>query len=75
MSDTRKHWNKQAKQALVGKKVVTAEYIDDEEFGTIFTIVLDDGTVIIPLADDEGNGAGSLQVQGGEHGVTCLPTL
>lgn len=70
-----KFWNAKAVKALVGKKITQAEYVEDEEFGHVFAIVLEDGTTIIPMADDEGNHPGSLQLQGGKHGVTCLPTI
>lgn len=67
------HWNKTAKEALVGKTIKDAAYVPDEEFGYVFCITLDDGTKIFPMADDEGNGPGSLQLEGNK--TTCLPTI
>ena len=70
-----KYWNEVAKKSIVGKKIKQAKYIRDKEFGLVFAIVLDDGTTMFPMRDDEGNGPGSLSMQGGKHGITCLPTM
>jgi hypothetical protein len=72
-------WNGMAAKVLVDKKIVAAEYIKDAEFGNILCIMLDDGTTIFPMADDEGNGPGSLHWSaksdsGGEHNGV-LPVL
>lgn len=64
--DYRKEWNEAAKKLLVGKKIVKVGYLLKEEtegLGWMYSslaIELDDGTVIWPSRDDEGNDAGAL---------------
>ncbi len=59
-------WNKYASDNLVGKKIVRASYMTDEEVENrgfmckALVIEFDDGTIIFPSADDEGNDAGAL---------------
>ncbi len=54
-------------KALVGKKIAKARYMSSEETKesgwskSPLLIELDDGMVIIPLQDDEGNDGGSLE--------------
>ena len=54
-------------KALVGKKIAKARYMSSEETKesgwskSPLLIELDDGTVIIPLQDDEQNEGGSLE--------------
>lgn len=60
-----KTWNKRAK-VLVGKKIKQARYMTEaeaEEFGWYsrgIVIFFEDGSHIIPMSDDEGNDAGSV---------------
>ena len=60
-----KEWNDRMTKALVGKKIVAVRYMTAEEAGSWsklpLMIKLSDGTVIIPLQDDEGNDGGSLE--------------
>lgn len=64
--DYRKEWNDRAKKLLVGKKIVKVGYLLKEEteglgwMHSSLAIELDDGTVIWPSRDDEGNDAGAL---------------
>jgi hypothetical protein len=68
------HWNEAARRTLVGRKIVSAKYVQvDGE--VLFAIQLDNGAIVIPMADDEGNGPGSLQVQYNPSGDGCLPTV
>ena len=52
-------------KALVGKKIMSVRYMTAEEAGDWYKlplmISLNDGTVIIPLQDDEQNEGGSLE--------------
>jgi hypothetical protein len=67
----RDYWAKQA-SVLVGKKVVGVRPMapqEIEDFGwedfnsdTAIVIIFDDGTVIVPMRDEEGNGAGVLSI-------------
>lgn len=62
----KKDWGDQATKALVGKKIVAARYLNDDEveglgwFKSAIVLLLDDGTYVYPSRDDEGNGAGAL---------------
>ena len=64
---TVKGWNTRMTRALVGKKIQTVRYMTSEEAKESgwskqpLLIQLDDGLTIIPLQDDEGNDAGSLE--------------
>lgn len=76
-SDTRTYWTKVAKKTLLNKKIVDVFYMTEEDaekmgwYSCPVVFVLDDGTQIIPSADDEGNDGGSLFY--GADGV--LPVL
>lgn len=56
---------------LVGRKIKKVRYLNPEEVGgmgwrsSALVLVLDDGTLIWPMSDDEGNNAGALAVQRG----------
>jgi hypothetical protein len=72
-----KEWSDIAAKALVGRKIVDARYMNDEEMEMMYwhsrplCFVLDDGTKCILSMDDEGNDGGVLFY--GERGV--FPTL
>jgi hypothetical protein len=77
----RKQWNDQAK-ALIGRRIIEARYLtrtecDQQGWGqSALLIVLDDGTMVFPMADDEGNHAGSLMVlRAVQNGGAGRPTL
>jgi hypothetical protein len=77
IDSTTKHWNDKAKEVLVGKKIVSARYLNDKEMEMMgwykrpLCFFLDDGTSCILSTDDEGNDGGVLFY--GSDGV--LPTL
>ena len=83
MSDRTKgftNWNDTAKIVLLGKKIVKVEYIDKKEAGDYMwnnrgiSFILDDGTRVIAMTDDEGNDAGVLAYL--NEGVdSVLPTI
>jgi len=64
--DTEVYWTNQVKKALVGKKIVGVEYLPKkylEEwmwYKRPIVLKLDDGTMLIPQMDDEGNDGGAL---------------
>jgi len=66
-------WNAKAKEVLVGRKIVEARYLNDEEMEDMdwqsrpLCFFLDNGTTCILSADDEGNDGGVLFY--GNHGV------
>ena len=63
---TRKEWEKKIPKLLVGRKIVAVQYQSDsdiEHFGWYakgLLIELDDGTQLLPMQDDEGNGPGAI---------------
>jgi hypothetical protein len=74
-----KKWNDIASAQLVGKKIVAVSYMTDKEAKSWgwtsrgVVISLDDGSYLLPSADDEGNGAGALFTSDKKHPV--LPVL
>ena len=72
-----KEWSDKTEKVLVGRKIVDARYMNDEEIEMMdwqsrpLCFVLDDGTTCILSMDDEGNDGGALFY--GERGV--FPTL
>jgi len=66
MDNIEKRWTKIAKNQLLGRKIVNVRYLSKEEAETLgwynrcVVIQLDDGNLVFPSADDEGNNAGSL---------------
>lgn len=59
-------WIDIAKKQLLGRKIVEVRYLEDEEMESLewhercVVMVLDDGNILFPSRDDEGNGAGAL---------------
>lgn len=59
-------WTERGKKALVGRKIVGFRYLDALELDGLDwhyaapVLILDDGNVLFPSADDEGNNAGAL---------------
>ena len=78
--DYTKIWNKTANDLLLGKKIVKVEYMSSEEadkgmwYSRPVRIILDDGTNILPMSDDEGNDGGALWL-GNKDGEEVLPVL
>lgn len=66
MTTTVERWEKIANDQLKGRKIVECRYLSDEEMENLgwyrkaVVIQLDDGNLIWPSADDEGNNAGAL---------------
>jgi len=60
------YWHKKAEKVLVGRKIVKVSYLTDKERDTLMwnkspiVMELDDGTLLIPQMDDEGNDGGAL---------------
>jgi hypothetical protein len=60
-------WTKQINNLLVGKTIKKVEWLNADESYRLFgwhyqpcEIHLDDGTILTPSADDEGNNAGAI---------------
>ena len=67
--------------ALEGRTIKTARYMTQQEMGNMawgqapIVLGLDDGTLLIPSRDPEGNEAGSLFTQDPEGNAGCLGSL
>lgn len=76
MSDVEKKWTEEAKKLLMGRKIVAVRYMSKEEaedmgwYSRGVVLQLDDGNLVFPSADDEGNNAGALFTNKGD-----LPVL
>ena len=61
-----KNWTAKVKKKLVGKTIVDARYMTDKEveesgwYKKGIVLVLNDGNIIYPMADDEGNDSGAM---------------
>lgn len=79
MTDLEKKWTKIAADQLVGRRIVLVRYMKEKEAqemgwgGRPIVLVLDDGNLIYPAMDDEGNDAGAMFTNNEEQPV--LPTL
>lgn len=79
MGNYEKQWTDKAKQALVGRNIVAVEYLSQEETVGLgwskrpIVLVLDDGDLLFPSMDDEGNNGGSLFTT--KDDLPCIPTL
>jgi len=66
MSDIEKRWTEIAKKQFLNKRIVSVRYLSLEEaneFGWMqrpIVLQLEDGNIIFPSRDDEGNDGGSL---------------
>ena len=60
------NWYKKASKVFLGRKIVKIEWLSDKEMNEMgwynrpICLLLDDGTWIFPMADDEGNNGGAL---------------
>ena len=63
---TKNNWEKKIRKLLVGKKIVKVRYQTNDEaesfdwYSLGLLIELDDGTQLLPMQDDEGNGPGAI---------------
>ena len=59
-------WEAKIKKKLVGRRIVSVHYMNDEEaeicgfYKKPLVIQLDDGSLIYPMSDDEGNDGGAM---------------
>lgn len=74
-------WNKKAESVLLGRKITKVRYMLDKEmeatgfYRRALVVQLDDGTLIYPSADDEGNDAGALHYQKKGDNEYILPVI
>lgn len=78
MTKQEREWNEKAADLLEGKTISKVEYMSKEEAserGFSFRpvkLVLDDGTILVPQSDDEGNDGGAVRIEREAH--TKLPS-
>ena len=66
MKDYDRHWTDEAKEQLLNRKIVGVRYMTTEEMEDLgwycrpIVLTLDNGNMIYPSADDEGNDGGAL---------------
>ena len=65
--------------ALVGRRIVGTRYLTAAECGEQYwqhsplVLLLDDGTTLVPMSDEEGNDAGALGIVDGKGHALCVP--
>lgn len=63
---TESKWLETSKKLLEGRKIVLVRYMNNEEAESLgwtdrpIVLQLDDGNIIFPSSDDEGNSGGSI---------------
>jgi len=66
MTDWNAHWFEEATKQLLGRKIVKVRYMTVDEMNDLgwysrpVVMILDDGNIIYPSMDDEGNDGGAL---------------
>lgn len=76
-----KHWNDYAREHLVGRTIRAASYMSSQEQdsqdwnASALVIELDNGTIIYPMADDEGNAPGALIGSTKGHDPLLFPVV
>ena len=81
-STTKAAWLAKLKP-LIGRTIVAVRYLDEDECQAMFihhtpvVLQLDDGTLLWPMADPEGNDAGALFIQPPKTSTLpeCAPCL
>lgn len=74
-------WSEKATKELVGKKIVGARYLSKKEMTalgwtkSVLIMELDDGTLLFPSMDDEGNDGGALFGQGPNKEEVTYPVV
>lgn len=74
-------WTNVATKLLKGRTIVQVRYVTEEEIQDNYfakrglQIVLDNGTILYPMQDDEGNDFGAVHYQLKDGTNSILPTL
>ena len=74
-----RHWTVQAASVLEGRTIKKVRYLDEDELRSLYwgstaiVLELDDGTLVFPSRDDEGNEAGALYTT--NEDVSIVPTI
>jgi hypothetical protein len=71
-----KDWWAEKLSMLAGRRITQVSYMSDEDRIRMgwerspITIIFDDGTILTPLMDEEGNGPGALEIVPGAQTKT-----
>lgn len=81
LDETTKHWTDVATKLLKNRTIISVRYVTDEEITDSYfykrglQIILDNGTILYPMQDDEGNDFGAVHYQLKDGSNLVLPTL
>jgi hypothetical protein len=81
MNPVETYWCQIAAKALVGRKIEGVRWMSRAEAANVgwsrraVVLILDDGSLLYPSSDDEGNDAGALFGQDAEGKDIALPVL
>ena len=73
-------WHKKIEKQLCGKKIVAVRYMTPQEaessgwYYQPILLILDDGTALCPMSDDEGNEGSALAVLNNEE-LSTIPVM
>lgn len=74
-----KNWTDKTAAVLEGRTIARVRYITEDEMKSLYwfesgiILELDDGTLIYPSRDDEGNGPGALFTS--HEALPCVPVI
>jgi len=81
MSDIIQNLTQEASKILLNKKIVQVRYMTDQEQEAFnwhhkaIIMQLEDGTLVFPSRDDEGNDAGALHYFREDGSGNCIPVI
>lgn len=81
MDKIEKQWTNYAKERLVGKQIKRVRYLTNEEakgldwYSRPVVIELNDGSLILPSRDDEGNDGGAMFGQSNQGDDWTFPVI
>ena len=80
-AEQRYRWQKKIEKQLCGKKIVAVRYMTPQEAESSYwgyqpiLLILDDGTALCPMSDDEGNESGAIACMGEKVEVETIPVM
>lgn len=75
------YWTEKATDVLHGRTIIKVRYLKDSEMEMLgwckrpICVILDNGTILIPSMDDEGNNGGSVFFQKRGEDIDVLPVV
>ena len=81
IKDVDKHWTEYANKHLVGRTITEVRYMSKEEtdamgwYNRPLVVSLDNGTMLFPSKDDEGNDGGALFGQSKDGNDLTFPVI